>query len=340
MPTSANFPRTADGCVAYVNGTQFRGTHRLVEAARQARARREGFVWVCLENPGQEQLSGIADLFDLHPLAVEEALHAHQRPKLECFGDTLFTVIKTVQYTPHERSTTAHQVSTGEVMIFSGLDFTVTVEHGSHATLNSVRAALKAAPERLNRGPSTVLHAIVDHAVDGYLTAVEAVRNDIEQTEYEVFSRERQSPVEPVRIYQLKRGLLGLRRAVTPLEGPLSTLSLQPLTAIHPQMQNYFRDVTDHLLQVGEQVEAFGNLIDSILDADLAQVAVAQNEDMRRISAWLTLIAIPTMACGIYGMNFDYMPELRWAYGYPALLTAIVVLCLAVHRAFRRSGWL
>ncbi|MYX09108.1 magnesium transporter CorA [Streptomyces sp. SID8375] len=341
MPTARHFPTTQMSCVAYAAGVRLPAGGSAMETAQQARAHRRSFVWIALHEPTQEELSGVAALFNLHPLAVEDAFHAHQRPKLERYGETLLTVFKTIRHPPRKQHPIkAGQLTSGEVMVFTGPDFTVTVEHGDHGTSSSLQTELEAVPARMSDAPSAALHAIADRVVDDYLAVIETLHEDIEEIESEVFSHARGQTVQPARIYQLKREMLELARAVVPLEQPLQALSAQSFPAVPPQAQDYFRDVADRLLQVSEQVDTFSDLLNSILDADLAQVAVAQNADMRRISAWLALIALPTMVCGIYGMNFDHMPELHWRYGFPLILAGIVVACLLAYRAFRRSGWL
>jgi magnesium transporter len=312
----------------------------LVEAVRQVRKSGDGFVWLGLHEPTDQEFAGIAELFDLHPLAVEDAIEAHQRPKVERYGDVLFAVFKTVCYVEHEKLTaTSEVVNTGELMAFVGQDFVITVRHGRHGSLGPVREGLEADPQQLAKGPSAVLHAIADHVVDDYLEVIDSVQADIDQVETDVFA-ETGARVDPGRIYQLKRELLELKRAVVPLGRPLLELSDRPMRVIEPEIQAYFRDVSDHLLRATEQIAAFDELLNSILQAHLAQVTVAQNEDMRKITAWAAVIAVPTMVCGVYGMNFDNMPELHWRFGYGLVIGVIAVACLALYRGFRRNGWL
>ncbi|KUJ67236.1 magnesium transporter CorA [Streptomyces albus subsp. albus] len=329
------------GCAAYLDGVRQDGDHRAAEAIERVRRAEGGFVWIGLHEPTDEEFAGIAELFDLHPLAVEDAVTAHQRPKVERYGDTLFAVFKSVCYVEHDRLTaTSEVVDTGEIMVFAGPDFVVTVRHGRHGSLGPVREELEAVPERLAKGPSAVLHAIADHVVDGYLLVTDALQVDIDQVESEVFAREVAHRADPGRIYQLKRELLELKRAVAPLDRPLQMLATQPIRVVDPDLQSYFRDVADHLAKAAERIAAFDDLLNSILQAHLAQVTVVQNEDMRKITAWAAIVAVPTMVCGVYGMNFDDMPELHWRYGYPLALVLIAGLCLAIHRGFRRNGWL
>ncbi|MFD9333201.1 magnesium/cobalt transporter CorA [Streptomyces sp. NPDC060028] len=327
-------------CVVYRDGVRQDGCSQAEEALRRVRKTGDGFVWIGLHEPSQAELATLAELFGLHRLAVEDAVHAHQRPKIERYDDTLFSVFKTVRYVEHEELTaTSEVVETGELMAFAGDDFVITIRHGGRGTLGPVREALEADPEQLAKGPAAVLHAIADHVVDDYVAVTDAVQNDIDAVETMVFS-EHGGRGDAGRIYQLKRELLELRRAVAPLGRPLQQLATQPIPVIPPEIRAYFRDVADHLTRATEQISAYDGLLDSILQAHLAQVTVAQNEDMRKITAWAAIVAVPTMVCGVYGMNFDNMPELHWTYGYPLVLGVMAIACFVIHRGFRRNGWL
>ncbi|MFI6346543.1 magnesium and cobalt transport protein CorA [Streptomyces sp. NPDC050560] len=318
------------------------------EAMLQVR-REGGFAWIGLHEPTEAEFAGIAAEFGLHPLAVEDAVHAHQRPKLERYDDTLFTVFKTIHYTGDERdpgSGSGQIVESGEVMCFTGRDFFITVRHGGQGSLRALRRRLQEQPELLAKGPSSVLHSIADHIVDSYLAVADTMQDDIDEVETEVFSapgrrgRGTARGVDASRIYQLKREVLEFKRAVAPLAHPLQKLSERPMRLVDPDIQKYFRDVADHLTRVQEQVIGFDELLNSILQANLAQASVAQNEDMRKITSWAAIIAVPTMVCGVYGMNFKHMPETHWRFGYPMVLLVTVGICLTIHRALKRNGWL
>jgi magnesium transporter len=351
--TGPALPDSVVDCAVYRDGK--RCTERVTPrvALQQVRDRGEGFVWIGLHEPGEAEFAGLAQEFGLHPLAVEDAVHAHQRPKLERYDDMLFTVFKTIRYVEHaELTATSEVVETGEVMVFTAVDFVITVRHGGHGSLRSLRHRLESEPELLARGPSSVLHAIADRVVDDYLTVTDAVQNDIDEVESDVFSApQAPRPARPAhskvsgldtagRIYQLKREVLEFKRAVSPLMRPLQLLSERPMRVVDPDIQKYFRDVADHLVRVHEQVVGFDDLLNSILQANLAQATVAQNEDMRKITAWAAILAVPTMITGVYGMNFDHMPELHTKYGYYVVLAVMVVICSLIHRGFRRNGWL
>ncbi len=307
------------------------------------RARRdEGFVWIGLYEPTEAQLTLLGDEFDLHPLALEDALEAHQRPKLEKYGDhgeTLFAVFKTVSYVPHDQLTeTSEVVETGEVMVFCGPGYVITVRHGAHGELKRLRKSLEAEPKRLQPGPGAVLYAIADHVVDDYLAVADSVQGDIDTIESSIFSPRGWRNIEQV--YQLKREVLELKRAVAPLAGPIRALSERHHPLISAETRTYFRDVDDHLNRVREQVTGFDELLTSILTAGLAQVQVSENDDMRRISAWVAILAVPTVIAAVYGMNFNDMPELRTRYGYFVVLAVIAAVCLGLYRLFKKNRWL
>ncbi|MEU9044655.1 MULTISPECIES: magnesium and cobalt transport protein CorA [unclassified Kitasatospora] len=297
------------------------------------------FVWIGLYEPTAEQFAEISAAFDLHPLAVEDAVRAHQRPKLERYGDTLFLVLKTITYVEHDKVTaTSEIVDTGEIMVFAGPGFAIVVRHGSAKSLTGVRKGLEAAPDLLALGPAAVLHAVADHVVDQYLDVADKFERDVEELESAVFSHERTD--DAGRIYQLKRELLEFKRAVVPLGAPLQRLADGTIALVPAAIAAYLRNAADHHTQAKERILAFDELISSILDASMARLSMQQNTDMRRISAWAALAAVPTLVAGVYGMNFDNMPELRWTYGYPAMLLFTSVVCGLIFRAFRRNDWL
>ena len=291
------------------------------------------FVWIGLHEPTEEEFDSIQREFELHELAVEDAINAHQRPKLETYGDTVFLVLKTARYIDPKEI-----VQFGEILVFLGEDFIVTVRHGEATSLKGVREELERRPELLGHGPGAVLHAIVDRVVDDYAPAVSGLEEDIEEVENSVFSSERTNPAE--RIYRLKRETHEFHRAASPLLEPMDRLTGGRVDQIHPEVETYFQDVNDHLARVNDRLEAMGDSLTSILQANLAQVTVQQNDDVRRISAIVAIIAVPTMIAGIYGMNFEHMPELESTLGYPLVLALMLVLCFALYRYFRRAGWL
>ncbi|MBC6457626.1 magnesium and cobalt transport protein CorA [Actinomadura sp. HBU206391] len=325
---------------AYVDGHRV-PVDNLTEAVRLVRAEPDagaaspkGFVWVGLHDPDAAELERLAEVFGLHPLAVEDAIHAHQRPKLERYDGVQFFVMKTVGYVG--RASGVEAVETGEIMVFCGPDFVVTVRHGAHGELGPVRRRLEANPERLALGPAAVVHAVADRVVDDYMCVADGVQQDIDEVEEAVFSPERGN--EAGRIYRLKREVIHLKRAVGPLASPLRTLAGRRF--VPTEIREYFRDVEDHVTRVQEQVESCDELLNPILQAHMTQVTVDDNQDMRKISAWGAILMVPTAIAGIYGMNFTHMPELGWAFSYPVVMCLIGMSCLLLHRGFRRNGWL
>jgi magnesium transporter len=319
-------------CALYEEGQRRDGPLELHDAYEACR--REGaWTWIGLYEPTEEEFDSIRREFELHELAVEDAIKAHQRPKLEVYDDMLFVVLKTARYIDHEEV-----VEFGEILIFIGDDYIITVRHGEGSELHGVRLSLERDREHLSRGPGSALHAIMDRIVDDYAPALRGLEVDIDQVEDEVFSPSRTNPAE--RIYHLKREVLEFIRATASLIEPLDRLAAGHYAQVHPEVATYFRDVNDHILRVNEALESLRDLLTSVLAANLTQVGVRQNEDMRKISAWVAILAVPTAVAGIYGMNFEHMPELDWTYGYPAALALMATICSFLYWRFRRAGWL
>jgi magnesium transporter len=326
-------------CAVYHDGDRRPGELALADAF-EAASDDNAFVWIGLYEPDEHEFESVRREFNLHELAVEDAIKAHQRPKLEVYDDSLFVVLKTARYLEAEEV-----VEFGEIMLFLGPQFVVTVRHKPASELRGVRKQIESRPDLLRFGPSAVLYAIVDRVVDDYLPVIDGLDEDIKEVEKEVFSEAGSNPAE--RIYMLKREVIEFHQSTAPLTEPLDRLVRGQVPLLHQEMPEYFRDVQDHLLRIVEQVSGFRELLTSVLQANLTQVALLQNEvgmrlnaDMRKISAWVAIVAVPTMIAGIYGMNFDYMPELRWTGGYPGALLAMVVACGFLYRAFKRNGWL
>jgi magnesium transporter len=346
-PRPAGAPRSAPSrppgvdpvvnCAVYVDGKR----HEPVPPHESLRVATEtgGFVWLGLFEPTEDELTAIADRYGLHPLAVEDAVYAHQRPKLEHYDDALFMVLKTGRYVEHEQLTaTSEVVDTGEVMVFLGASYVITVRHGEHGGLAELRMRLEDQPDLLALGPSAVLYAVADLVVDNFVEVASAVEEDVEELEASVFSNDQRDDIG--RLYQLKRELMSLRRAVSPLEMPLQKLAERQIDVVPDAMRSYFRDVLDHAIRVRDQVGAQDELLSSILQASMARSSLADNEDMRKISAYAGIIAVPTAIAGIYGMNFRHMPELGSRYGYPVVLLVILLSCVLLYRGFKRNGWL
>ncbi|MFJ5731337.1 magnesium and cobalt transport protein CorA [Streptomyces paradoxus] len=327
-------------CAIYREGQRTEGPEDLSDALGEARTA-GGFVWIGLHEPTEDEFDHVTREFALHPLAVEDALKAHQRPKLEVYDDSLFVVLKPVAYEPQSDT-----VSSGEIMIFLGDSFVVTVRHGEGSPLKAVRRRLEQEPELLGKGPTSVLYAVADATVDHYLDVATELQTDLEGLEAEVFSPDGGGSRNTAsRIYDFKRQVLEFRRATGPLGPPMSRLAGTASAGVavpfvDDRARPFFRDVNDHLTRVNESVENLDRLVSDILSAHLAQMSVRQNDDMRKISAWAAMAAIPTMLAGIYGMNFEHMPELRWVWSYPALLVLMAGLEVMVFRLFKRRGWL
>ncbi|MEU5944369.1 magnesium/cobalt transporter CorA [Micromonospora sp. NPDC047465] len=326
-------------CALYVDGRRQPGDWRFADALAAARREENGFVWLGLHEPELAEMTAIAATYGLHELAVEDAVKAQQRPKLEQFGEVSFLVLRTARYCEHaELTENSEVVETGQVMLFIGPNFLISVRHGDACRLAPVRADLETKQDLLLHGPWSVAYAVTDRVVDIYLEVADRLEDDLDTLEAEVFDRQSSGRIQ--RIYQMKRELVEFKRAVTPLQRPLMTLTAQLNRDVPDEIRRYFRDVQDHLSRTVEQVNSYDDLLNSILQARLAQVTVDQNNDMRKIAAWAAIAAVWTAIAGIYGMNFDVMPELRMTYGYPVVLALMLAISLALYRWFRRNGWL
>jgi magnesium transporter len=290
------------------------------------------FVWVGLHQPTQAELGDVAAAFGLHPLAVEDAFKAHQRPKLEHYEDSLFLVLKTLWYVDEDDA-----VETGEINLFIGRDFVVSVRHGEGVKLQSARSYLESDESVLVHGPSAVVYAVCDTVVDGYTDVVDELQIDVDEVEASVFSPARTN--DEVRIYTLKRELSEVRRAVMPLREPMSRFATGSVQGMDVESAPFFRDVADHLSQAADVVESLDGLLSTAFDAHLARISVQQNDDMRKISAGVGLAAAPTLVAGVYGMNFDHIPELHWYLGYPFALGLMFLISGGLWVFFKKSGW-
>jgi magnesium transporter len=336
-PTRRDVAHAVVGCAVYVDGR--RQEPVAPEDALRMATDRGGFVWLGLYEPTPAEFDAIAARYALHPLAVEDAVYAHQRPKLERYDDAIFMVLKTATYVEHEELTsTSEVVDTGEVMVFLGEHYVITVRHGEHGGLAELRRRLEDQEDLLCLGPSAVLYAVADLVVDTFVEVASAMDEDVDELEASVFSPTRTDDIG--RLYQLKRELMSLRRAVAPLEVPLQKLAERDIEGVPEAMRSYFRDVLDHAIRVRDQVASLDELLTSIMQASLARTSLADNEDSRKISAWAAMIAVPTLFTGLYGMNFDHMPELHWRYGYLLVILVILSVCLMLYRGFKRNGWL
>jgi magnesium transporter len=330
----------------YVDGyraSEPRSLRETYEALRKVR----GVAWIGLYRPTEEEFASVAEEFELHELAVEDALEAHQRPKLERYGQTLFVVLRPARYLDDPE-----EVEFGEIHVFVGEDFVITVRHGEAPALGEVRQRLEADPELLVRGPEAILYAIMDRVVDGYAPVVRGLENDIDEIEVEVFSG---NPGVSRRTYELSREVIEFQRAVKPLSGMLANLIAGfEKYGVDPELQRYLRDVQDHAIEVNERVSGFKDLLQNILSVNLtlvglqqneevkalSEASIRQNDEVKKISAWAAILFAPTLIGTVYGMNFDHMPELHWAAGYPFALVLMVIVSATLYLVFKNRGWL
>jgi len=315
----------------YVDGHRAAEPRSLQETCQVAREK-GGVAWIGLYRPNQEEFESVAEEFDLHLLAVEDAIEAHQRPKLERYGRTLFVVLRPARYLDESET-----VEFSEIHVFVGPGFVVTVRHGEAPALGEVRRRLEGQPELLRRGSAAVLYAIMDRVVDDYAPVVEGLENDIAEIETEVFGG---NPGVSRRTYQLSREVIQFQRATGPLGGVLRSLLEEEGLEIDSEVRRHLRDVQDHVLRVTERVEGFRELLNNILNVNLTLVSIRQNDEVKKISGWAAILFAPTLVAGIYGMNFRYMPELHWFFGYPFALALMVAVSLGLYVVFKRRGWL
>ncbi|MGA5420230.1 magnesium and cobalt transport protein CorA [Streptomyces lavendulocolor] len=331
----------------YRDGRKVASPGTLAETFRLLRDEPDGMAWIGLHRPSEAELLSLAAEFDLHELAVEDAMEAHQRPKLERYGDTLFVVLRAARYLDAQE-----EVDFGELHVFLGPDFLITVRHGAAPDLSAVRRRMEETPELLALGPEAVLYAILDAVVDGYAPVVAGVQNDIDEIETEVF---RGDPEVSRRIYELSREMVEFQRATRPLVGMLHNLMAGfAKYGTDEELQRHLRDVADHVTHTSERVDGFRQALTEILTVNatlvtqqqnaemraLAEAGFAQNEEIKKISSWAAILFAPTLVGTIYGMNFDHMPELHWVYGYPFAILLMAVVCSSLYVVFKKRDWL
>ncbi|MEU5187689.1 magnesium and cobalt transport protein CorA [Streptomyces klenkii] len=352
-PTAPPAAGSAGGAGSVVHAAVYRDGRRvatpdsLADTYRLLHEQPEGMAWIGLHRPSERELLSLAEEFGLHQLAVEDALEAHQRPKLERYGDTLFVVLRAARYLD-----APEEVDFGELHVFVGRDFVITVRHGAAPDLSAVRRRMEATPELLSLGPEAVLYAILDAVVDGYAPVVAGVQNDIDEIETEVFSGD---PAVSRRIYELAREMVEFQRATRPLVGMLHGLMAGfAKYGTDDELQRYLRDVADHVTHTSERVDGFRSALTDILQVNatlvtqqqnaemraLAEAGFEQNEEIKKISSWAAILFAPTLVGTIYGMNFDAMPELHWAFGYPFAIVLMAAVCTSLYFIFKRRDWL
>ncbi|MCI9889992.1 magnesium/cobalt transporter CorA [Micrococcales bacterium 31B] len=331
----------------YESGRRVASPRDLTSLSAELASRPGATAWIGLYQPDQDELERLGDCFGLHELAVEDAVHAHQRSKIERYGDTLFVVIRAVRYLDD-----AEEIEFSELHLFMGENFIITVRHGGTPDLAAVRRRLESTPELLAKGPEAIMYAILDAAVDGYRPVVEGLANDIDEIETEVFLGD---PEVSRRIYELNQEVIQFQRCTQPMRNILTRLDAgAEQHGVDEEMRQYLRDVADHTQHANERVEEFRVLLRDILTVNatlvaqrqneemknLTEVSLAQNEEVKKISAWAAILFTPTLVGTIYGMNFDHMPELHWQYGYPASMVAMVLLGVVLYGIFKRRGWI
>ncbi|HET6855903.1 MAG TPA: magnesium and cobalt transport protein CorA, partial [Streptomyces sp.] len=348
-PAAASTDPAQQNRASVVNAALYRYGRRvstpdsLAETFRQLREDPDGMAWIGLHRPSEAEILTLAAEFDLHPLAVEDAMEAHQRPKLERYGETLFVVLRAARYLD-----AAEEVDFGELHVFVGRDFVITVRHGAAPDLSAVRTRMEETPELMALGPEAVLYAILDAVVDGYAPVVEGVQNDIDEIETEVF---RGDPEVSRRIYELSREMVEFQRATRPLVGMLHGLMAGfAKYRTDEELQRYLRDVADHVTHTSERVDGFRQALADILTVNstlvtqqqnaemraIAEAGFEQNEEIKKISAWAAILFAPTLVGTIYGMNFDEMPELHWTFGYPFAVGLMAIVCVSLYVIFKR----
>lgn len=293
----------------------------------------ESFIWLSLDDPTKAEVSSVADVFHLDPLLVEDSTSLRQRAKLDYDGTNLFVLLKVLDWVDE-----TSDVETGQVAIFLGAGYAISIRHSWTVSPDTVRDRLREHPDLVDVGPMSVFWAIADIIVDGYLVVGEAIQDDIEEIEQLVFSPR---PADAAtRIYRLNRENIEMRRAVRPLVSEAQRLVRDDMPNVPKPLRPFLHDVGDHLLRANDMVDGFDSTLMTMLMASTARQDLMQNRDMRKISAWAAIIAVPTAMAGIYGMNFDFMPELHWQYGYPAILLLMLTICVLLYRGFKKSGWL
>ncbi|HEY3051957.1 MAG TPA: magnesium/cobalt transporter CorA [Thermoanaerobaculia bacterium] len=317
---------------AYANGVRVADVP--IDQASEALRKGDRFVWIGLFEPSEELLERVQKQFALHDLAIEDAHSAHQRPKLERYEDSLFVVLRTAHL-----AGTPHKLEFGETHIFIGRNYIVSVRHGSLRSHVGVRAKCESLPELLKQGPAFVLYALMDFVVDQYFPIVEGLENDFEELEDKIFG-EACSSKTTRDIYKLRRDLIALKRAIAPLIEVCNRLTKFDIELIPDESRPYFRDVYDHVMRINEMIDSLRELLSTALESNLSLISEQHTVQTKRLAAWAAIIAVPTMIAGIYGMNFQDMPELSWHWGYPTTIGLMAIFCGAAFIGFRRSGWL
>lgn len=318
-------------CVAYADGKRIANVR--LQDIHSILQEKDQFVWIGLYEPSEEILQKVKQEFNLHELAVEDAHNAHQRPKVELYADSIFVVLRTAQ------TNQQHHIEFGETHFFVGNNFIVVIRHGSDVPYTDVRARCESTPELMKKGQGFVLYAVMDFIVDRYFPIVHELEHELELIEDKIF-KEKPNRETTENIYDLKRELLDVKRAVSPLIDICNRLMRFDIKCISEETRPYFRDVYDHVLRINETVDNTRELLNSAMEANFSLISIAENEVSKKFSGWAAIIAVPTLVAGFYGMNFKFMPELNWHYGYYAVIFVTVASCAALYYFLKRSGWL
>lgn len=319
-------------CAAYSDGRRVSNIE--IEDISDVLLEPHGFVWIGLHEPNEQLLKQIKEEFRLHELAIEDAHRAHQRPKLESYGDTLFIVLRTIQVNPDNR-----QIEFGETHFFLGRNFIISIRHGSSRAYSDVRSRCESTPHLLRKGPGFALYAVMDSIVDQYFPVIDSLETDLETLEEKIFG-EQSSRETTEQIYHLKRQFVEVKRGIAPLIDICNRLMRFDLELIPEDTHPYFRDIYDHAIRINEMVDSGRELLATALEANFSLISISQADVQKRFAGWAAIIAIPTMIAGIYGMNFRFMPELQWEYGYPMVLAMTAISCGLIYGLFKRAGWL
>lgn len=318
-------------CATYLDGNRIEDIE--LQDISEALLVEKQFVWLGLRDPDEELMGQIKEEFGLHELAIEDAHRAHQRPKIESYGDVYFIVLRNAQMNEEH-----NKIEFGETHFFIGKNFLISIRHNSSVAYNNVRTRCESTPHLLAKGPGFVLYAVMDFIVDQYFPIIDVLEQRLDKLEGKIFNQKFRNET-PAQIYQLKCKLIEVKRAIMPLIDICNQLMRFDSDLIHDEIRPYFRDVYDHAIRINEMVDSVKEQLSSALEANFSVASMAQNEVSKKFAGWAAIIGVPTMIAGVYGMNFAYMPELQWRYGYFAVLGLIVSSCVALYLVFKRSGW-
>jgi len=317
-------------CALYTGGLKIRDID--LSEIQEGLSGRHSFVWLGLLEPSEDLLKKVQAQFGLHDLAIEDAHRAHQRPKVEAYGDSLFIVLRTAQKVEG-------RAQFGETHIFIGAGYIVTVRHGASLSYMSVRNRCEGLPEQLARGPGFPLYAIMDFVVDNYLPIVQEYEDDLLRLEESIFKSSSTAEISE-KIYDLKSDIMELRRGTVPLLEVCNVLLRISTPLIPPDTQLYFRDIYDHVVRINEAMDSIREMLNTALQVNLSLITVKQNDVVKKLAGWAAILGVPTMIASFYGMNFHFMPELNWEYGYPSVIGVCCTVCLYMYYRLKKADWL